>query len=436
MDMQYSSEIDRRRLPPEALADPKAFGEPDRIIELYAYLRREAQMVRAEPVGYRPFYVATRAKDIREIELDTETYLAGPRTVLLPEKVEAFYQEKFDNPNGTRPLTHMDGDYHREHRAVTLDWFKPGLLKTLRPQMVAMARKYLKRLETSDGQIDFASEIAYWYPLEVVLSMMGVPEQDNPYLLLLTQRLFSPSDKTIAKDIDPSKLSPHAQSVFGQHGKDAVSEFAAYFDFLTKERQKTPQNDIISTIANSEVFGGPMAPYEMTSYYIVLATGGHDSTAASLCAGLQALYDNPDELAKLRADRSLLSSFADECVRWTSPVKHFIRTPTKEVEWYGQKISAGESIMLCYASASRDEAAFEDANSFRVDRKSSPGHLGFGVGPHLCIGRILARYEIECMFEVLLDMLESFEPAGKPTFIESTFVTGHKTMPIRYELSS
>ena len=111
-----------------------------------------------------------------------------------------------------------------------------------------------------------------------------------------------------------------------------------------------------------------------------------------------------------------------------------MRTPKRDVEWHGQKVAAGEAIMLCYASASRDEELMQDADVFRVDRKKSSSHLGFGYGPHLCLGRMLAKFEIECLFEELIPRFQSIEVAGSPSFIESTFVTGHKSLPIRYML--
>lgn len=392
-------------------------------------------MAYVEADGYRPFYAATRARDVREIETNSALYKAAPRTVLLPIKVEEYYRQTFGDANGVRPLTHMDDAYHRAHRAVTLDWFKPASMKAFRPQVQRIADTYVDRLVGAGGQIDFAAEVAYWYPLEVVLSLMGVPPEDNPYLLLLTQRLLSPSDKNVSKMIDVPALSAAAQATFGQHGKDAVSEFGAYFGQLAAARQINPQNDIISTIANSEVFGGPMAAHDMTSYFIILATAGHDSTAASISAGLQALIEFPDARDRLASDPSVYPSFADECVRWSSPVKHFMRTPTEDVEWHGKTIAAGEAIMLCYGSASRDETVIDDPNSFRVDRENSGTHLGFGVGPHLCLGRLLAKLEIEYLFRALLPRLRSFELAAEPTFIESTFVSGHKSLPLTYELN-
>ena len=435
MSTKPGSTAQTKHLSPEALADPKAFANPQQILELYAHLREHDPMVYVDADGYRPFHAATRARDIRAIETNSAVYKAAPRTVLLPIAVEDYYRQTFDDANGVRPLTHMDDAYHRAHRAVTLDWFKPAVMKAFRPKMQRIAETYVDRLVTAGGALDFAADVAYWYPLEVVLSLMGVPPQDNPYLLLLTQRLLSPSDKSVSKDLDLSALSPAAQATFGRHGKDAVSEFGAYFDYLASARRTEPRDDIISTIANSEVLGGPMAPHEMTSYFIILATAGHDSTAASISAGMQALIETPGAWQKLKADPDLLPSFADECVRWSSPVKHFMRTPTEDVEWYGKTIAAGEAIMLCYGSASRDESVIDDPNTFRVDRKNSGTHLGFGVGPHLCLGRLLARLEIECLFQILLPKLRAAELSGPPTFIESTFVSGHKTLPISYDLS-
>ena len=170
----------------------------------------------------------------------------------------------------------------------------------------------------------------------------------------------------------------------------------------------------------------------MTSYYVIASTAGHDTTAASIGGGLLGLLQFPDQLEMLRADLGLLNSAAEEFVRWTAPVKHFMRTPQQDVTWHGTTIAAGEAIMLCYASACRDESVFPDGNQFRIDRKSNPAHLAFGYGPHFCLGKFLATMEIRAFYAELLPRLKHVELAGEPTYIESTFVSGLKSLPIRF----
>lgn len=413
---------------PEQLADPTSFANPAHVNALYRHLRREQPLARAEPAGYRPFWVLTRHADIAAVEREAAVYLAGPRTVLLPEKVEGIYQAKYGDPNGVKPLTHMDGDYHRAHRAVTTEWFTAKNLKAFEPTVAMLAKEFVDRMEDHGGSCDFAADIAYWFPLRVILTLMGVPREDEAEVLRMTQRLLSPADKSL-------KARTAEQGADGQakvRGGDVVADFAAYFHDLAAHRRQHPTRDIISTIANGQVGGCPMARHEMTSYFVIVSTAGHDTTAASLSGGLQALIETPDELTKLRGDLSLLQTAAEEFVRITAPVKHFMRTPNQDVEWHGQTISAGDAVMLCYASACRDETVFADADLLRVDRPPNPGHLAFGFGPHFCLGRALATMEIRSFYRELLGRLKGIELAGTPSFIQSVFVSGHKSLPVTY----
>lgn len=410
-------------LDPARLADPATFADPDRVYELYRRLRDEAPVARAEPAGYRPFWVMTRHADILELERKPDLYEAGPRTVLLPNKVEDIYEAKYGNRNGVKPLTHMDGDYHRAHRAVLVDWFKAKNLKAFEPRIRELASEFIDRMEDRGGACNFAQDVAYLFPLRVVLTLMGVPREDEEMVLGMTQRLLSPADKELVKRKDPAGDSKP---------RDVFADFADYFLRLGKEREADPRNDIVSTIANSRIDGKPMARHEMISYYVIVATAGHDTTAASIGGGLLGLLRNPDQMALLKADPGLLPTAAEEFVRWTAPVKHFMRTPNADVEWHGQTIPAGDAIMLCYASACRDERVFDAPDSFRVARPANPPHLAFGSGPHFCMGRPLANLEIRQFYAEMLPRLKSIELDGDPTFVESTFVSGLKTLPVRY----
>lgn len=418
-------------LMPEALANPASFGDPDQIQDLYRRLRRETPIVRAEPEGYRPFWVMTRHADIMAVERDPGLYAASARTVLLPEKVENIYLAKYGDRNGVKPLTHMDGDYHRAHRGVTMDWFAPKNLKKFEPQIAAIAKEFVDRMEDMGGACDFATDIAYWFPLRVVMTLMGVPREDEPEVLRMTQRLFSPADKQLNARHGASGDSAAQPKAAG--AGDVVADFASYYHALGAERVKAPKDDIISTIANGQVGGCPMQYHEMTSYYVIVSTAGHDTTAASIGGGMLGLIDFPGQMARLRADPGLLPRASEEFVRWTAPVKHFMRTPREDVEWHGTRIPAGEAIMLCYAAACRDEEVFPDGDEFRVDRAPNPPHLAFGYGPHFCLGRYLANMEIRAFYAELLPRLKSIELAGTPSYIESVFVSGLKSLPVHYK---
>ena len=216
--------------------------------------------------------------------------------------------------------------------------------------------------------------------------------------------------------------------------QEALMEFFAYFRTLTADRRANPREDVASTIANAKVDGQPISDIDALSYYLIVATAGHDTTSSSTAGAMWALAERPAVLAKLKADPALIPGLVDESVRWTTPVRHFMRSAAADTTLGGQAIAKGDWLMLCYPSGNRDEAVFEDPNEFRVDR-SPNRHLAFGYGAHLCLGQHLAKMEMRILWEELLPRLKSVELAGEAKLSEANFVNGPKTLPIRYELA-
>ena len=171
----------------------------------------------------------------------------------------------------------------------------------------------------------------------------------------------------------------------------------------------------------------------MASYYVIVATAGHDTTSSTISGGLHALIEHPDQIARLRDDPALLPLAADEMIRWVTPVKEFMRTATADTEVGGVAIKEGQAVLLSYPSGNRDEDVFTDP--FRFDAGRDPNkHLAFGFGVHYCLGAALARMETRALFAELLPRLESIELAGPAEYTATTFVGGPKHLPIRYSL--
>ena len=186
-------------------------------------------------------------------------------------------------------------------------------------------------------------------------------------------------------------------------------------------------------IANAQIEGNPMGDMETIGYYIIAATAGHDTTSNAMAGAMKALIDHPDQLARLQADPSLMGTAVDEMIRWTSPVKQFMRTAAVDYELGGQTIKAGEDVYLAYWSANRDEDVFENPFTFDVGRSPNK-HLAFGFGVHYCLGAMLARMEMKAVFSKILPHLASVEYAGESALTKSGFVSGVKRLPIRYTL--
>ena len=171
----------------------------------------------------------------------------------------------------------------------------------------------------------------------------------------------------------------------------------------------------------------------MMGYYMIVATAGHDTTSSSLAGTLEALLNNPAQLQTVQTSPSLIPSLVDEGIRWTTPVKHFMRTASKDTTLGGRSVRQGDWLMLCYASANRDEMVFDDPDVFRIDRDSNK-HIALGYGGHLCLGQHLAKMELRIFFEELLPRLKSIEPAGESAWIESYFINGPKRLPVRVKI--
>jgi cytochrome P450 len=424
--------MDKRRIPDhvaEVLVDPRAYADP-RIHEAYAWLRANAPLGVAEPKGYDPFWVVTRHADILEVGRRNDLFQNGGRMITLgPNDRGGALDEGAAEPP-IRSLVQMDAPEHPKYRMLTQSWFMPPNLKKIEDRIRVIARGAVDKMATRDGACDFVADVALHYPLHIIMEILGVPEEDEARMLKLTQEIFGQTDPEAARDKqidDPAKRKAAMMAVIG--------DFYTYFSRISADRRVNPKDDLASVIANSQIDGKPISDMETLGYYIIVATAGHDTTSSSTAGAIWALAENPAQLAMVRADPSLIPGLVEESIRWTTPVKHFMRTATQDVELAGQMIRKGDWLMLCYASGNRDEAVFEDPFVFRADRKPNR-HLSFGYGAHLCLGQHLAKMEMRILFEELLPRLKSLELAGQPQMTQAIFVNGPKTLPIAFAMTA
>ena len=413
----------------ETLVDPRAFGD-NRIHEAYRWLRAHNPLGVASPAGFDPFWVVTRHADILEVSRQNDLFHSGDRPTTLTDKVsEARVREMTGgSPHLVRSLVQMDAPDHPKYRALTQAWFMPPNLRKLENRIRGIARAAVDKMAARGTQCDFVADVALHFPLHVVMEILGVPEGDEPRMLQLTQELFGATDPDTARDKDAVEAG-RADAI-----QAIVADFYAYFARLTADRRANPTGDLASVIANSRIDGDLISDLEALSYYVIVATAGHDTTSSSTAGAIWALADNPGQLRQIQADPSLIPALVDEAIRWMTPVKTFMRSATRDTELAGRQIAAGDWLMLCYASGNRDEAVFEDPYAFRLDRRPNR-HLAFGYGAHLCLGQHLAKMEMRILFEELLPRLESLELAGEPKLTQAVFVNGPKTLPIRFRLA-
>ncbi|WP_343698674.1 cytochrome P450 [Caulobacter sp.] len=413
------------------IVDPAAYADGDRVDRAFTWLRREAPLDVAQPEGFDPFWVVTRHADILEVERQNELFHNGDRaTVLTTIEADQKVREMMGgSPHLVRSLVQMDNPDHFAYRRVTQPSLMPQNLRALEARIREIARGFIDRMAQHGDRCDFARDVAFLYPLHVIMEVLGVPEADEPRMLKLTQELFGNADPDLnrtGKSITDVKEGVDSiQSV--------VMDFMLYFNAITEDRRAAPREDLASIIANGKINGEPMGHLEAMSYYIIAATAGHDTTSSTTAGALWALAENPEQFAKVKADPSLIPGLIEESIRWVTPVKHFMRTATADTELAGRKIAKGDWLFLSYPSGNRDEAVFDDPFAFKVDRTPNK-HVAFGYGAHVCLGQHLARMEMRVLWEELLARLDSVELDGSPTRMTANFVCGPKSVPIRFKM--
>lgn len=414
-----------------ALVDPKAYGEWNGLHEKFNWARANMPVAVAEQPHYDPFWAITRHADILEVSRNNKLFASGVRmTTLTNRQGEEIARAATPNGDGhlVRSLVQMDAPDHMKYRLLTQQWFMPKNLKTIEHRIREIARETVEKMLAMGGECDFARDVAVGYPLHVIMDILGVPREDEPRMLMLTQQLFGPTDP----ELNRARAEVTDVSVAIQMLQFVVADFETYFSGLTAERRKSPKDDIVSVIANATVNGAPVADREANGYYIIVATAGHDTTSASTAGAMMELARNPALFERYRNAESDKAGLIEEAIRWTTPVQHFMRSATEDTEIGGQKIAKDDWLMLCYASGNRDEAVFDDPFTFNPDRAPN-NQVAFGYGGHVCLGQHLARMEMRILMEELLPRLKSIELAGEPARVESVFVGGLKRLPIRFE---
>jgi cytochrome P450 len=397
--------------------DPAAYAAPDRWHEAARRIREESPILKVSIEGHPEFWAITKHSDVMEIERNPDVFTNAPMPVLAPA---SHADAAADAP--VKTLIQMDGDEHKAHRSIVNDWFKPGSVKQLQQQVQELAGRSVDRMATLGGRCDFANDVAVHFPLQVILAILGLPDEDYPRMLTLTQELFGAEDPDIARLGDD-------ESMF-----DVLVDFMRYFTDLTADRRANPTDDLASVIANAELDGEALPDLDTLGHYVIIATAGHDTTSSVIGGGLVALMEHPDQLELLQADPDLVHGAADELIRYVSPVKHFMRTCQQPFSLRDVTFEPGERVLLSFASANRDGDVFAEPLELDVRRENAASHLGFGFGRHFCLGAHLARLEIRALFGELLGRLESVELAGEPTWIRANFVQGPKSIPITYAL--
>jgi cytochrome P450 len=379
------------------LVSSHAYAEKGVPHDLWTRLRAESPVHRCTPAGFEPFWAITKHADVCEISKQPDKFSSAPGIAMVREAEEAAVRDGDQGFGAMRVIIEMDPPEHRGYRNVTSPVFTPRAVQALDDVIETSAREVVDKLagETGEGECDFANDVAAAHPLRILSTRKG---QDRKQAIL-----------------------------------ELGLELFQLFDKIIQDRRANPRDDLASLLANGRIDGEPMGMMETVGYYLITFTAGHDTTKNALVGGMRAFLDHPDQFERLKRHPELVESAVEEVVRWTSPVNHMKRTLTEDYELRGQRMKAGDRLVMFYASANRDEEIFADPFTFRIDRNPNR-HLGFGIGEHFCLGANLARRSQRALWLELARRLDWAELAGEPEQIHSAFVVGLKSLPMRYRL--
>lgn len=419
--VEIPTEIAEAAMLPASYAQESTLAYP-----AFAWLRKNNPFGLAKIEGYDPVWLATKHADIMEIERNPQIFTSGQGDPFLVDKAGREYLKSANNGARTQDtLAYMDAPEHTKIKNVTSAWFMPANVRKREEAIRELARNSVDKLLSGDREVDLVKDFSLYYPLRVIMTLFGVPPEDEPMMLNLTQKLFGTTDEDSKRDdVDAD------EGASMKAWKATLADFFKYFNELSADRRANPTDDLASLIANAKVDGEYLPESFVNGYYVAIATAGHDTTSSTISSAIEQFARHPELLDAVHKDPSLIPGVIDEALRFSSPVKHFFRFVAQDTEFRGRKLSKGDGVMLLYPSANRDEDVFTNSDEFDITRKPNK-HLAFGFGPHQCVGQHVAKLEMRVLLEELLPRLAKVELLGEPQFVAANFLSGPKTLPVR-----
>ena len=346
--------------------------------------------------------------DVMAVSRDAETFCSGKSS--RPER-----------DSWIPSMINLDDPLHKRRRNLVNRGFTPKRVDAHEPMLRRLTNELLDKVEPA-GRCDFVLDVARWIPMVVIGDMLGVAPEDREQLLVWSDEMLGGGESQKIADDMQRRL----------HQREVVTGYFAYAARSLAERRVRPRDDLMSILAHADVDGDRLTDEEILQESLLILIGGDETTRHVMTGGLLELLRRPDQQKLLVANPRLIGSAVEEMLRWISPIQNMNRTATRDVELRGQKIRAGDRLLLLYPSANRDAAAFERPDDFDVTR-SPNRHVAFGgFGTHHCLGASLARLELRVLFEELLRRfpdvaLDEGELHARP----SNFIVGLETLPVR-----
>lgn len=380
----------------------------------------------AEESPNHGFWSITRYHDIVKVLRDPETFSSQVGTANLEE----LDQEQMD---ARRSMLETDGPRHRTLRRLMQDNFTPKAVAGYETFLRGLTATTLDAALANEN-FDFVKAVSADFPIRVLARMLGVPDEDTGQLIDWGNRMVGNTDPEHADVLATSKESEQYRLL--PFRSPAALEVFEYGFKLKAERTGKGGTDLVSKLVNTmpsdEV---PLTDLDFRSYFLLLIVAGNETTRHAISHTMNALIDNPETVALLKEKPELIPWAVEEFLRYASPVYHFRRTATKDVELHGKSIKAGDKVVVWFAAGNRDPEVFANPDQFDVTRNPNE-HMAFGRGgPHLCLGNALARMEITIMYQTLLPRIKKIERTGPADRLRSNFVNGIKRFPVKVTLA-
>ncbi len=378
--------------------------------EAYRALRDQAPVSWHDSPGDSGYWLVVRHADVHEVAVDAANYsswLGG--TSLRDEPQDRLELSRY-------MILNMDPPQHTRYRKIITRAFAVRAVEKIEPRIAELVHSIVSRV-LERGECDFVRDMATPLPTQVIFELLGVDESEWERLHYLSEQMMGSEDPEIGRG--PETGVPAAMEMYGRAFQ------------LATARRAAPRQDLLSALTRAEVNGEKLTDADINAFFLLLVVAGNETTRNLLSGGLLTLLKHPDALLRLRADRSLIPGAVEEMLRYVSPVMQFRRTAAHDVELGGQKIRAGQKVLISYSSANHDERVFPDPERFDITRSPNP-HIAFGVGPHYCLGATLARLEARHMIGEILDRMEDIALAGPVVRLQSALVNSWKSIPIRF----
>ena len=410
------------------LGDAQIF-EREEAHEAFRRLRLE------RPVPWHPgterlngFWSFTKYDDIMYVSRHPELFISS-RGIAGPGLREYANTPPPCPGDGGVSLITMDPPRHVKMRRLVNKGFTPRAVNAMEPQIREATNRILDRVAGRPG-CDFVLDISSQLPLAVICHMMGLPEDVWPLMFELTNSVLGAGDpeyqSEVPEEVRGSGEAERQTSVSGE------MRLLGYFsELLNRRRSEPPREDIISILLEADVDGEVLTDQDILAFCFLLILAGNETTRNAISGGLVVLCEHPEERARLQADMSLMEGAIEEILRWVSPVHHMARVATADVEVRGQRIAAGDRVIMWYPSANRDEEIFPDPYRFDITRTPNE-HLAFGIGEHFCLGAGFARKEMRVMFEELFKRFPDIQMAAPPERLRPNFINGIKHLPVTF----